>query len=342
MKKFFTLLLALGAAGYVLAEWRRPPERSVDEAFAKTVETLGGYLDRNYADKKIFMRRDAHTKPHGCLRGELNAIEDAAAFSAPPFGRPTKNLDVLIRFSNGQMFYQPDQEPDGRGAALKIFLDGANAQTLDFVMINDSRFFLRNSTDIFYFYDVLLSEGMTKYFLPDVWNPFTWRWRAMMIAAELGGATVNSVFEPHYYTMSAYHFGDDGDVKLRLANCSSASFAAHSADPDYMRQDFLKRSASGEQCFQLQIQRKPVGVDSDDASIKWDEKVSPYRNIAEIKFPAQDGAALDKVCEAASFSPDHVTNDIYPIGTLNEVRRRVYARQSAKRAEYNKTLEERF
>ena len=79
--RILRLSMALGGLcvlGYGLAQWRAPQPRSVEEAYDKTIETLGGYLDRTYADKRVFMRRDAHTKGHACLRGDLNYTSAAA------------------------------------------------------------------------------------------------------------------------------------------------------------------------------------------------------------------------------------------------------------------------
>lgn len=335
--RMFRLSLAVSglcALGFGLAQWRAPQHRSVDEAYSKTIETLGGYLDRTYGDKRAFMRRDAHTKGHACLRGDLNY---ANASGPAPFDGSVKSTPVVMRFSNGQIFLQPDSEPDGRGAALKIFINGEAGPTLDFVMIGASRFFLRNSTDVYYFYDVLLSQGMWRYFTPDLWNPFTWRWRAMAIAAEIGGNKIGSVFQPNYYTMSAYRLGDL-DAKIRISPCETQVFGASNSSADYLREDALARASASQQCFRLQMQARPAGVDADDASAIWDEKMSPYRDLGRIEFPPQDAKTHDSYCEGASFSPDHATTAIQPIGSLNAVRRKVYETQAAKRRNYNEAL----
>ena len=65
----------------------------------------------------------------------------------------------------------------------------------------------------------------------------------------------------------------------------------------------------------------------EDASVIWDEDVSPFRTVATITISNQDfdNQASLAACERASFNPWQSLAAHEPLGRMNAVRRLVYA-----------------
>ncbi len=65
----------------------------------------------------------------------------------------------------------------------------------------------------------------------------------------------------------------------------------------------------------------------EDASVIWDEDVSPFQTVASITIKNQDFDNPESLahCERSSFNPWQSLAEHKPLGRMNEVRRLVYA-----------------
>ena len=82
-------------------------------------------------------------------------------------------------------------------------------------------------------------------------------------------------------------------------------------------------------CFHFAVQKQanPVTMPIEDASVIWDEDVSPFHTVATIKIENQDFDNLASLAdgERSSFNPWQSLAEHQPLGRMNEVRRLVYA-----------------
>jgi hypothetical protein len=65
----------------------------------------------------------------------------------------------------------------------------------------------------------------------------------------------------------------------------------------------------------------------EDASVIWDEKLSPFQTVATITIENQDfdNPHALATCERTSFNPWQSLAAHKPLGRMNEVRKQVYA-----------------
>ena len=106
-------------------------------------ETIGSVRTIVAANRTPVYQRDAHAKPHGCVRAVFEVPEAQEGFRYGVFSRPGR-YDAWVRFSNGTVPSLADTEKDARGMAIKLMgvsgpqlLDPRLAgDTQDFVMIN--------------------------------------------------------------------------------------------------------------------------------------------------------------------------------------------------------------
>ena len=83
--------------------------------------------------------------------------------------------------------------------------------------------------------------------------------------------------------------------------------------------------------FQVDSQRMPI----EDATVEWDEDVSPYVPVARIRIPRQqlDGPDRPGACERMAFNPWNCLAPHRPLGNLNRARRDIYRVMSQFRAQ---------
>jgi hypothetical protein len=84
--------------------------------------------------------------------------------------------------------------------------------------------------------------------------------------------------------------------------------------------------APAEFLFSIQLQADPQSMPIEDASICWDERVSPFVPVATLRIPMQDfdTSTRNSQGENMRFSPWHCLPVHRPLGSINRARRMVY------------------
>ncbi|WP_317932937.1 catalase family protein [Halioxenophilus sp. WMMB6] len=293
-------------------------------------------------------RRDAHAKATGCVRATFTINDDIPKqFQHTVFAEPGHQYPAWIRFSNGDMTVQADNKPDARGMAVKVMqVSGdkiapelAGPATQDFVMANTPAFFHRNVFDYVADMKDLAQLKRTHWFI-SLWPP---RLHAKQFyrAIEAVSSKIDTPLAPQYYSMLPYALGET-ELKFSSKPCPGAQFTetADHSQPDYlttvMQAHLQKQSA----CFQFMVQQRVADKDMplDDATVIWEESVSPFIAIATIEIPAQTftGDAQQTFCENLSMNPWHGVGEWQPLGSLNRARRLVYHAVSQYRHSQNR------
>ena len=75
----------------------------------------------------------------------------------------------------------------------------------------------------------------------------------------------------------------------------------------------------------------------EDATVAWDEAVSPFRKVATIDIPPQqfESPARMELCENLAFNPWHSLAVHRPLGGLNRARKELYRQLADFRHERN-------
>ena len=284
-------------------------------------------------------RRDVHAKAHGCVQALVDVAKDLApAFRQGVFAQPGKQYQAWIRFSNGNTWPQADSEGDARWFALKLMgVPGtkllepeATADTQDFVLINSPVFFIRNVEEYARFTRILADGSRLGYFFNQYsWNPLTWRVRDMILALKTLKSAPDSLLHTRFFSLSAYKFGPDMNVKVSAAPCTRQPVAkVDRKDPNFLRAEMKAELATDEACFTLMVQPQVAGKNMpvEDPTVEWSERDSPFVTVAAITVRKQefDTDRQNEFCENLSFSPWHTVEAHRPIGGLNRIRKAVY------------------
>jgi catalase len=312
--------------------------QSLEPALTATIESVRTIVAAN---RTPVYQRDAHAKPHGCVRAVFEVPEAQAGFRYGVFARPG-SYEAWVRFSNGTVPSLADTEKDARGMAIKVMgvsgpqlLDPRlSGSTQDFVMINSPNFFVRRLDDYAELERQSAKNTPFRYFFADGSpNPFRWKLRELYLGLSTRKAAPASPLSDQYYSMSAYGLGPQA-VKFSARACENTPDGrVDRSNPNFLRdamQDVLRYRDA---CFQFMIQvrdedsRMPV----EDATVRWSEKDSPFVPVARVFIPRQvfDTPAQNEMCEDLSFNPWHGLTDQKPLGKINEMRRELYLATAA-------------
>lgn len=286
-------------------------------------------------------QRDAHSKAHGCLRADMEVLQNEEKYRYGIFAKPGK-YETWVRFSNGTTPEIPDYKKDARGMAIKVMgvegkqlLPGVLAGTTqDFLMINAPRFFIRRIDE----YQELISDtahGVPfRYFFAG-WsvNPFKWRLRQLVIALSTRTAPPDTPFSTQYYSMSTYKLGPN-DIKFSSKSCDVVTVEGiNRKHPNFLRESLKKVLRKQDVCMELMVQlRNPdARMPIEDTTVTWSEKVSSFVTVARLSFPRQDfdTPQQNRMCEDISMNPWHAIEAHKPISKINEMRKELYLHTAA-------------
>lgn len=314
--------------------------------FAQLVETAEQFVRKHRQDQ--LAKRDAHANSHGCVTGMFRIPTLPPELSVGLFAKPAE-YPVWIRFSNGT--HANDTEPDGRGMAVKLMLPGNKVQ--DFVMVNHHTFFLRNPKEYLSFFSSQVKGDQFGYFIG--FDPFKWHLRELRIGLDTLLKKVPSPISTTYSSMLPFKFGEHY-IKYSAKPCDPHRTGCElwqrdmPADPGpyYLREALVRdlRPRTDDQgcpkravTFQLRVQLQKPGANMpiEDASIEWQERLSPYLPVAEIDIYAQrfDSPEQNEFCENLAFTPWDALPEHQPVGGLNRARKVVYDAISELRHELN-------
>jgi catalase len=290
--------------------------------------------------------RDGHPKNQGCALANFTVQRLEWPFRQGVFAE-AKTHRAWIRFSSGNPTVQSDWQPDARGMAVKVLdvpgpklLEGEeNAQTQDFLMINNPTFFIAGVNE----YSELtrlqqlgyqLNSSLTQfgYFFPG-W-PASWRLREMRIAIQMLKWPPKNILANQFYTISAYTLGVENYVKYTAkpvacsANEDVPSSLVWSFSGDALRHQLVSQLKSRRACFDLMVQTQVIqkNMPVEDTTVEWKESDSPFRAVARIEIGKQDiQPYLDSgFCENLTYTPWHALPVHRPVGGLNRIRKAVY------------------
>lgn len=288
-------------------------------------------------------QRDAHSKPHGCVRARFEVYPTESRYNHGIFKTPG-SYEAWVRFSNGTVPALADTKPDARGMAIKVMnVQGEQllppllaGNTQDFVMINSPAFFVR-SVEEYRKLEKASADGKPfTYFLGDHYlNPFKWKLRQLYLGLGTRKKAPPTPLSTQYYSMSPYQLGPH---KMKYSAKSCEIYEApgiNTNDPNFLREGMKKVLRSRDACFQfmVQLQVPEARMPIEDTTVTWSEKKSQFVAVARVHIPRQDfdSPEQNKMCEDMSFNPWHGVKELRPLGYINEMRREIYLHTAAYR-----------
>lgn len=304
-------------------------------AVAEIERMIRAQVEADYPPGVRPARRDQHPKAHGCVRAQFIVENDVPErFRYGLFKNPG-TYTAWIRFSSSSSQIRPDLTRDAHGMAIKlvgvagqkILPQEAEATTHDFVLANNPVFFVRNTADYVVFVRAFTAGKLMSFFF-NSWNPLRWRVHELKNMLQ---ATQKAVFNPlqiRYWSQTPYQLGPHA-VKYSAQPLSPPTdTVAVSAGADFLEQAMARQleTQTASFDFMVQLQTDPKKMPIEDATIVWNEKLSPFVKVATIRIPPQkfDSPARRDFAENLSFTPWHALPEHRPLGNTNRVRRVVY------------------
>ncbi len=259
------------------------------------------------------------------------------------FARPHV-YSAWLRFSNA--VGSDDHFGLARGMAIKltgvpgkkILPAEADETTQDFLLVNYPVFNVHTDADYVEFFKAS-RDGRLPAFLAT--HP-----ESAAITAAISAQRVGDPLRVRYFSMTPYALGPRYvKYSARPVDCGSgkplhdAVAGALPKGPDYLRAAMAASLALGASCFSFMVQPQTdaAAMPVEDATVLWDERASPFVNVATIVIPAQrfESAAQQAFCENLSYTPWHALPEHRPAGNINRIRRVVYDAISALRHDLN-------
>ncbi len=279
-------------------------------------------------------QRPVHAKHHGVVKATFkidnHLIDDK--YKVGVFAENNKEYKSWIRFSNGNPPGTPsDTSPDVRGMAIKLMnvsgkklLDSeSNEQTQDFLMMNNSTFFIK-SLDLYVSFTEAVKDGLSGLAKFALFHPGT-----TFNIVKIFTKQVANPLTTDFFSTTPYKLGSTA-IKFRAKPCQDESQSRPAnAGPNYLREAMVKTLNQKDACYNFMVQFRKGSLNDmpiEDSTKEWDESTSPYIKVATITIPKQtfDTPEQQKFAENLSFTPWHALPEHKPLGFTNRVRRVVY------------------
>lgn len=294
--------------------------------------------ERKYPSDVRPMRRDAHTKTHGCVKAEFTVLPDLPdALRVGLFAQPAV-YPAWIRYSNAFSSIAPDRDLDARGMAIKVMgVEGEkllenerHEKTQDFLLINHNVFFSPGVREYVEFSrEYVKAERVVGYML----QPSNWRQLFTLYRAASGRMT--NPLTSRYWSTVPFKHGPAAVKYSVMPGDGPVERGKPGKSPDFLREAMVAhlQDRDAHFDFMVQFQTDPVKMPVEDPSVEWDERVSPFITVAKIHIPRQafDTPRQMEYAEHLSFTPWHALPEHRPLGGVNRIRRVVYERISALR-----------
>lgn len=325
-----------------LGERAEPDEADTHQLMA---ETITDYINRRYAEGRRPAMRDAHAKPHGCVRATFDVDTGLPNELRQGVFVPGKRYQAWIRFSNGASEINPDKGKDARGMAIKltgvagekILPEEKDAKTQDFIMINHPFFFVDSPKQY-----LAMLKGFHKKIItekPNVLNNLAAASQLGLhntrLALKISGSRIANPLHEQYWSMTPYRLGVGPDrkaIKFFAKSCSddklkSPGFFSR-PDADYLQKTMASTLSSSDACFNFYVQtfKDFESTPIEQSTVEWKEDAAPPVLVAKITIPAQqfESSAQTTFCENLSYTPWHALPEHQPLGAVNRARRVVY------------------
>ncbi len=292
---------------------------------------LQGHLKEQYKDGMFL--RDTHPKSNGCLHADFVVNSDLAKKYQQGIFQPNASYPVWMRFSNSVEELTDDHEDDFRGLGLKlsgvmgerVVLPGDEQQTQDFLFLGHDAFFAANPEQFFDFFDAAFSGRPFWFFVTHPQGFFN---------IMQGNKAYANPLDVSWNSVTAYGLGErlEGNfkttVRYALQTCEANSGKVPKPlTADYLEENMQAQLQKGSAClnFMIQEQVDPLKMPVENALVAWDQELSPFVKVAQIRIPKQNFTSAEQkvFCENISFNPGHSLSAHEPIGGINRARKMV-------------------
>lgn len=269
------------------------------------------------------------SKTVACVRAEFRVHGDIPTelrkgiFSAPA------SYPALLRFANAGE--KDDSKKDIRGLSIRVMnVDGpvlwGEPGLQDFLLNSFPALFAATPEEFLAFIRARRKNQQLRFFF----NPIGLHLKAFWIVFKARKNHL-SPLDIRYWSTVPFRLGVEKRlaVKYSVTPCSPYTTTSP-VDPgeNQLRAAIKAHLRQGPACFHFGVQKQdnPKSMPVEDASVIWDEKVSPFITVATITVENQEFDTPQALadCERCSFNPWQCLTAHEPLGRMNAVRRLVY------------------
>ena len=267
-------------------------------------------------------------KHAGCLKADFSVEPNlpvdlrVGLFAAP------QTFPAWIRFASATD--TPDTKKDFRGMSIKLMhVKGSkllgSGDTHDFILNSHPVLFVGNPEDFRDFVDYSVNSSPLLFFL----NPFSPHIKEFRIVLA-GRQHHPSHLAIPYWSTTPYLFGEGRAVKYAARPCDQNHKVElpEELTDGYLRTAMREQLATDGACFDFMVQFQTDAelMPIEDATVEWDETVSPFRKVAQIHIPPQifESSGQMAFCENLAFNPWRSLPEHRPLGGINRVRKDLY------------------
>jgi catalase len=309
-------------------------EIPIEQLVAEMSERIAAIIS-DEAENNVVPRFN-QAKTIACVNAEFRVHDNIPeAYKQGVFSRPG-SYPAKLRFANATS--RDDSEKDIRGLSIRV--SNVKGPTLwgeerfqDFLLNSYPALFVATPEDFLAFIKARQAHKELWFFL----NPFDPHLKSLWIAFKSRKKHLSPV-DVRYWSTVPFRLGESGDqaVKYSVIPCSDYT-TSEAVEPgeNQLRAALKSHLQRGPARFEFAVQ-KQIGPDAmpiEDASVIWDEAVSPFHTLATITIAQQDFDTPEALadCESSSFNPWQSLAAHQPLGRMNQVRRLVYAKAAAVR-----------
>jgi len=281
------------------------------------------------SENKIIPRFN-QPKTIACVNGQFRVHDNIPEQLRQGIFSQPGNYPAMLRFANATN--RDDSKKDIRGLSIRL----ANVQGpvlwgepgyQDFVLNSYPALFVATPEEFLAFIRARQEDKKLSFFL----NPFDSHLKSLWIVIK-ARKTHMSPLDIRYWSTVPFQLGESGvkAVKYSVIPCSGyKTEEAVNPGKNQLRSAIKTHLEQEPACFNfaLQTQTNEQSMPIEDASVIWDEKLSPFQTVATIMIENQDFDNPESlaICERSSFNPWQSLTAHKPLGRMNQVRRQVYS-----------------
>lgn len=304
--------------------------------------------------------RDAHSKGHGVLRGELtvySGLDDDLRQGL--FANPA-TYPVIARLSSTAPEIRSDQVHGVRGIAIKVLgVQGPRARdefpgsSHDFIMVNSPTFPFKDVRDYLASMGFAAKLAQTPDFALKLNNTVLRGIGALLRPLRIKLPPKVALFAREnehllgqtYHSASPLRYGKYvakisvwplSSSVTQLTDAVIAPRTGYDAHADAVAEFFRNNTAEYE--MRVQLCTDPAVMSIDDATVDWPERLSGYQRVAKLTFPPQNPASPARRVygdDVLSFNSWNGLADHRPMGGINRLKFKVYRASSKFRHDKN-------
>jgi hypothetical protein len=337
-------------------ETLQPDEAEVNAKIAKSFAYIIGktHEDLGHAERGV------HAKSHALLRADVIVHSDLPPEYAQGVFAAARTYPAVVRISSIAGDPLPDTVSLPRGFSVKLFdvegerLPGSQTdRTQDFVMATSPVFasatakqfasglkLLAATTDRVEWAKVALST-----FLRPTEHALEKLGHGVPVFKALGGYPMINPLGDRYWSQAPIRFGDyiaKLDVVPESDNFQALAQREFHLDgrKDGIREEVLDLLAreGGSWSLRVQLCRDLEANPIEDASVEWDEAVTPFQAVATIRVLPQESWSAERaraIDDEMSFRPWHGIAAHRPLGNIMRARREAYPMSAELRGRLN-------